>query len=120
VSAPSHFASEIHRLVGLFLQHCDDRETLFELESIAANQHQWHEGHALFQRIRSKTLVAERSRDSLKTKQYCFEEVCAKTLYNLSGCSAPFDSDSPDWISPNAVALAKALGISDPSLVAGP
>ena len=40
-----------------------------------------------------------------------FEEVCAKTLYNLCGSRAPFDPDSPYWIVPNAFALARALGI---------
>ena len=112
-------AAEIQRLVRLFLSCCDDRETLLALEAMASEQVRWSGGHDLFQRIRTKTLVAERSGDRLKNVQYCFEEVCAKTLYNLSGFPAPFDKDSPDWIRPNALALAKALTIPDAQIVVG-
>ena len=44
----------------------------------------------------------------------------AKTLYNISGhvkgkeFPYPFDSDSPFWVFPIAVAFARALGIEDP------
>ena len=107
-------AAEIQRHVWLFLPRCNDRETLLALDTMAAEPSQWSEGHALFQRIRSKTLAAERAGDRLSNTQYCFEEVCAKTLYNLSGFPAPFDRDSPDWILPNALALAKVLSIPDP------
>jgi hypothetical protein len=106
-------AAEIQRLVEIFLSHCEDRDTLLALDAMAADQDQWHGGHDLFRRIRSKTLVAERSGDHLKNVQYCFEEVCAKALYNLSGYPAPFDEDSSDWIRPNALALAQALSIPD-------
>ena len=109
----SKTAADIQRLVRLFLPHCEDSETLLALYAMTTEQGQWRDGHDLFRKIRSKTLVAERSVNRIKSMQYCFEEVCAKTLYNLSGSPAPFDSDSPDWIRPNALALAKALGIPD-------
>jgi hypothetical protein len=47
-----------------------------------------------------------------------FEESCAKTLYNLSGESAPFDADSPYWIVPSAFALARRVGIDDSEILA--
>ena len=53
------------------------------------------EAHALFRSIRTKTLEAERTKDAVLTAQYLFEEICAKTLYNMSISSAPFDPDSP-------------------------
>ena len=112
-------AAEIQRLVRLFLPHCHDQSTLLALDAMAAEPDQWPKGHALFQKIRSKTLAAERSGNRLRDAQYCFEEVCAKTLYNLSGSSAPFDKDSPDWIRPIALALARALSISDPDFAVG-
>jgi hypothetical protein len=112
-------AAEIQNLVQLFLPRCSDSDTLLALDAMAADQDQWREGHDLFRRIRSKTLVAERSGDHLKNVQYCFEEVCAKTLYNLSGFPAPFDKDSSDWIRPNALALAQALSIPDAHIVVG-
>ncbi len=112
-------AAEIKRPVRVFLPNCDDIETLLALETMAADQDDWRNGHGLFQKIRSKNLVAERTGNHLKNVQYCFEEVCAKTLYNLSGSPAPFDRDAPDWIHPNALALAKALLIQDPDSVVG-
>jgi hypothetical protein len=78
---------------------------------------QWTKGHDLFDRIRRKTLVAERNADARGLAQYLFEEVCAKTLYNLAGASAPFDPDSPYWIVPNAFALARRLGFPDSDVV---
>ena len=45
-----------------------------------------------------------------------YEEACAKTIYNLSNSSAPFDADSPYCIVPNAFALARHLGV-DPKNV---
>jgi len=47
-----------------------------------------------------------------------FEEICAKTLYNLSGAPAPFDPDSPYWIVPNAFALARRVGIEPAEILA--
>jgi len=100
-------------LVDLFGVDCSDKETLNELGLMAADHSRWHLGHALFQRIRSKTLIAERSNDSVKLAQCMFEEACAKTFYNLSLHPAPFDSDSPYWVIPNAIALARHLCIPE-------
>ena len=130
MTTTGHTAADIQRLSRRFLPHCDDRDTLLALEAMAADERLWPGGHALFQRIRAKTLVAERAGDRLKSAQYAFEEVCAKTLYNLSGFPAPFDEDAPDWIHPCAQRLAQALGIAgtqdvvptaaEPSLYAPP
>jgi hypothetical protein len=69
--------------------------------------------HGLFQRIRQKTLVAERDRNDQAVAQFHFEEACAKTIYNFSGGAAPFDADSPYWIVPRALAFARAIGLSE-------
>ena len=45
--------------------------------------------------------------------QFCFEEACAKTLYNLTGRPAPFDTDSPFWIVPNAIVTARYFEIDE-------
>jgi hypothetical protein len=115
----TQMATEIQRLVGLVITRCDDRDTLTALDMMAAEPKRWRGGHELFQKIRSKTLAAERSHNHLKYVQYLFEEVCAKTLYNLSGYPAPFDKDSSDWIHPNALALATALGLPDAQVAVG-
>jgi hypothetical protein len=109
---------DVEKLIELFAERCTDRETLDELKANAADQSRWSKAHGLFDRIRRKTLVAERAGDQALTAQYRFEEICAKTLYNLSGESAPFDADSPYWIVPNAIALARRIGVEASEVLA--
>ena len=110
--------SDVEKLVELFAERCKDRGTLDELAAMAADRGRWSKAHGLFGRIRQKTLVAERAGDRTLAAQYLFEEICAKTLYNLSGEPAPFDADSPYWIVPNAFALARRIGIDDTEVLA--
>ena len=104
-------------LIRLFSPHCSDRVTLDELHQMIGSQRSWSTAHSLFGRIRTKTLEAESTKDHARACQYLFEEICAKTLYNLSGESAPFDADSPYWIIPNAMAFARKVGISDSEVI---
>lgn len=71
------------------------------------NKEDWPNARGVFDRIRDKTLLAERCGDQLKCCQYDFEEKIAKTIYNLSIPRTPFDPDSPYWIIPSALALAE-------------
>ena len=103
----------IKRLIELFAQHCSDRTTLDELHRMIDDRRSWPKAHDLFDRIRTKTLEAEELKDERANCQYLFEEVCAETLYNLTDTDAPFDSDSPYWIVPNALSLARRIGIQD-------
>lgn len=73
--------------------------------------------HQLFQQIRAKNLEAGRRNDVRLEAKCCFEEVCAKSIYNLSGENAPFDADSPYWIIPNALRYAREVGIDDAQVV---
>src|SRR5262245_16466711 len=107
-------------MVRFFLPHCAEQSTLRELDAMASDDEQWKFAHALFRRIRDKTLRAIAAKDRLLGHQYAFEEICAKTLYNISGhlrgkeFPPRFDSDCPFWVFPIAVAFARALGIEDP------
>ncbi len=115
-------AEAIQEMVRFFLPHCSDQSTLRELDRMASDDQQWRYAHALFRRIRAKTLRADEANDHLLQHQYGFEEICAKTLFNMSGHSdpdckefpAPFDDDSPFWVLPIAVAFARALGVDEP------
>jgi hypothetical protein len=100
-------------LVTMFAPRCTDRATLDELAAMTSDCGRWRKAHDLFQRIRAKTLSATRANDKILEAQYIFEEVCAKTLYNLADAPAPFDADSPYWIVPNALALGRLLNIDD-------
>jgi hypothetical protein len=113
----ANVVSTIQSLIAVFKPHCADCTTLNELVDVAADRSRWRKGHDLFDRIRKKTLSAEATPDRVLEAQYLFEEACAKTLYNLSGDPAPFDSDVPFNIVPNAFDLARRLNISDTEVV---
>jgi hypothetical protein len=117
MSSEESVASSISEMVSFFVPHCGDVSTLNELKAMAADRKQWRRAHDLFDRIRKKTLRADKENDRMLQHQYSFEEICAKTLYNLSGYPAPFDDDSPFWVLPIAVAFAHFLGIDDPCSV---
>ena len=104
-------------MVSFFIPHCKDVSTLNEINAMAQDRSKWRKAHDLFDRIRTKTLRADTANDRMLQHQYSFEEICAKTLYNLSGYPAPFDDDSPFWVIPIAVAFAHAIGIHDPCSV---
>jgi hypothetical protein len=109
-------ARQMIDLIDLFKPHCQDVSTLEELRAVLSESHRWVEAHDLFSKIRSKTLA--KSRNHI-VGQYSFEEICAKTIYNLTderdrenaGTLPPFDDDSPYWVVPFALRLAKKLGI---------
>ena len=89
-------------------------------DDMSSDDQKWRYAHALFSRIRDKTLRADKAKDELLQHQYSFEEICAKTLYNMSGhikgteFPYPFDDHSPFWVVPIALAFARALGVADP------
>src|ERR1700676_4015226 len=103
----------IGRLVLFFLPLCREQSTLFELEQMAADTKRWRGAHDLFDRIRRKRLNA--ATKPLLEWQYAFEEICAKTLFNLSlpPSDAPFDDDSAFWVVPFAISFARASGVYD-------
>jgi len=105
------------RLIELFAPRCSDRSTLDELYQMLADRKTWHKAHNLFNHIRDKTLAAERRKDAVADCQYLFEEVCAQALYNLTDTDAPFDDDSPYWIVPNALSLARRLSIHESEVI---
>jgi hypothetical protein len=102
----------IRELCEFFAIHCEDRQTLDELADVTLDRSRWHRGRVLFQNARDKNLRRAKG-SALLEAQFRFEEICGKTLYNLSGQPAPFDADSPYWVVPNAIKLARELGVGD-------
>jgi hypothetical protein len=96
-----------------FEGRCEDKDTLRKLITLANDRSRRKEAHALFSEIRRKTLAAEQRNDQLALAQYHFEEICAKTLYNMTHEPAPFDPDSPFWVLPLALELGQMLGVTD-------
>jgi hypothetical protein len=116
VHSYNKIAYQMIGFIDLFKPHCQDISTLEELRAVLLERHRWVEAHDLFSKIRSKTLAKSRNRI---VGQYAFEEICAKTIYNLTderdranaGTLPPFDEDAPYWVLPFALRLAKELGI---------
>ncbi len=100
-----------------FETRCEDKDTLRKLITLANDRSRRKQAHALFNEIRNKTLAAQRRDDQLAVAQYAFEEICAKTLYNITHEPAPFDPDSPFWVLPRALKLGQMLGITDVGLI---
>lgn len=109
----------IESMVLFFLPHCSEQSTMTELRNMVAKPKLWREAHDLFGRIRDKTLRADAAKDEFLQWQYSFEEICAKTLYNMADHSAgfsskylpPFDDDVPLRVARIARGFAKKLGI---------
>jgi hypothetical protein len=93
-----------------FAPHCREQTTLNQLRSVSRVRAKWKKCYELFQRIRKKTLRADDRNDEFLQHQYSFEEICAKTLYNMSVRPedyawvnpAPFDDDSAGYDIPIA------------------
>ncbi|HEX8902055.1 hypothetical protein [Vitreimonas sp.] len=114
---PTDIISAMLAPLTFFEARCDDKSTLRKLIALAHDRSRRHEAHALFSEIRAKTLAAYERKDDLALAQYAFEEICAKTLYNLTHEPAPFDPDSPFWVLPLALDLGRKLGVTDASLI---
>ena len=105
---------QLKSLIELFAFRSRDPSTLMELHRMLSDRTSWHAAYDLFDRIRKKNIDhAKAHADLALLAQYQFEEACAKTLYNLTGRPAPFDADSPYWIVPNALSLARRLSIDE-------
>jgi len=109
---------QIRQLLEVFAECVSDRETIDELFRVIDIPKRWNEAHALFDRIRDKTLRAIESGDSRLQAQYGFEEICAKSIYNESGADDPFDSDSPFWVIPLTLQAARELGVDQNKVLA--
>lgn len=71
-----------------------------ELVAVLRNPQRWKEAHALFSRIRVNITLPFESHKKQDLDAYFVyvAENAAKTAYNCSGCSAPFDEDSFEWL----------------------
>src|SRR5688572_33486776 len=96
--AAASMVPQIRQLVEVLAAGVSDRETMDELLRVIDDRGRWTEAHALFRRIRDKTLRAIANGDGRLEAQYCFEEICAKSIYNEAPVDDPFDSDSPFWV----------------------
>lgn len=110
--------TDMSRLLGFFGPHCADRQTLDWLLTACDDRGRWPKAHGVHGQIRAKGLKAIGRGDAALAAQYRFEEMCAKTLYNLSRSPAPFDVDSPYWVIPDALVFGRLAGLQDADVLA--
>ncbi len=99
-------ANDIVELLAFFAPHRDDNSTFQKLQAISGDTSRWKKGHALFSEIRVKMLKADETNNERLQHQYSLDEICAKTLFNMSEpqqpfsaqSPAPFDEDSSDFV----------------------
>src|SRR5476649_2355660 len=108
---------QMEALISLFKPSCRDTETLMELQGLLHHEKEWPKAHYLCTRIRARNLNAIKGGDGRAEAQYYFEEVCAQTIYNLSASKKPFDPDSPYWVIPMALKLARVLEIDSRKII---
>jgi hypothetical protein len=108
---------QIDDLIVLFKPHCPDTDTLLELKGLLHHEKEWPKAHYLFTRIRAKNLKAGKNGEIKAEAQYYFEEICAQTIYNMSGSKMPFPADTPYWVLPIALKFAQVLEIDERKIV---
>jgi hypothetical protein len=108
---------DIVALLRLFGPLVPDAETNAWVTELAADRSRWPDAHEMFSRVRERTLAAISNKDRGRQAQYGFEEICLKSIYNETATNAPFDSDSPHWISKCAIGLARVLGLPEQSVI---
>jgi hypothetical protein len=72
----------------------------------------------MFSDVRRRLLALDRLSDPVRVAQYGFEEVCLKCMFNETDNSAPFDSDTPHWITKTALRFARIAGIPEDKVIA--
>src|SRR5262245_51916692 len=82
-------------ILRLFEARCDDASTIRELIETATDKGRWPSAKGLFDKIRHKSRELGEDLDEVADLQCRFEEACAKTIYNMTRPSAPFDPYVP-------------------------
>ena len=101
--------AEIQSLLHYFQDKVPDKESNRYAQKFANDTARWSSANTLFESIQEQRLSTVQEGNKSKERQYYFEQACAKTLYNITGPTDPFDPDSPYWVLKNALLLAKAL-----------
>jgi hypothetical protein len=98
-------------LLRLFRGRVPDAESNVRLLELATTPARWSAGHAVFDEIRRRLLAASRAKDRLREWQHHFEESCCKAMYNATYPNDPFDPGSAFFVVPQALGLARVVGV---------
>lgn len=98
-------------LLRVFAGRVPDTESNSQVLELAASPTRWSAGHAVFNEVRRRLLVATKAKDEVRQWQYCFEESCCQAIYNATEPRDPFDPSSAFFVVAQALSLAQAVGI---------
>jgi hypothetical protein len=107
----------IARLLQVFDGHVQDAESHARVVELVASPSLWSAGHAVFDEVRRRLLIAMRAKDTTREWQHYFEESCCQAVYNASDPRDPFDPGSAFFVAPQAFGLARAVGVPVAAIV---
>ncbi|QDU19735.1 hypothetical protein [Urbifossiella limnaea] len=105
-------------LLRVFVGRVPDAESHARVAELAATPARWSAGHAVFDEIRRRLLAAMKAKDVPRECQHHFEESCCQALYNATAPADPFDPGSAFFVAPQALGLARAVGVPAAEVVA--
>jgi hypothetical protein len=105
-------------LLRVFAGRVPDAESHARVAELVAAPSRWSAGHAVFDEVRRRLLAASRASDVAREWQHHFEESCCQAAYNASGSPAPFDPGSAFFVAPQALGLARVVGVPVAEVVA--
>lgn len=108
----------IANLLILFAGRVPDAESNAHVTELAVTTARWSAGHAVFDEVRKRLLAAMEEKDRIRQSQYHFEESCCQAIYNATNADDLFDPSSAFFIAPQAISLARAVGVLPETVVA--
>jgi hypothetical protein len=96
---PQHAAKALE-IMRRLLPHVEERREYLDLTAILETPARWKEAHRQFTTIRTRITLPNEKKEKEGAEAYFayVAESAAKTAYNCSGESAPFDEDSFEWL----------------------
>jgi hypothetical protein len=105
-------------LLRLFGGRVPDAESNARVAELAGNPARWSAGHAVFDEVRRRLLAAAAAKDRAREWQHHFEESCCQAMYNATDPRDPFDPGSAFFVAPQALGLARVVGVAVAEIVA--
>jgi hypothetical protein len=108
----------ISRVLRVFAGRVPDTESHARVADLVAAPARWSAGHAVFDEVRRRLLAALKARDTPRQWQHHFEESCCQAVYNATDPPDPFDPGSAFFVAPQALGLARVVGVPVAEVVA--
>jgi hypothetical protein len=104
-------------LLRVFAGRVPDAESNSSVAELTREPARWSAGHAVFDEVRRRLLAAA-GKDRPREWQYQFEESCCQAMYYATNPTDPFDPASGFFVVPQALGLARVIGLTIEEVVA--